>query len=39
MVRVADRFEPDQERHAFYTQKYRRFRDTTTALGALSAAR
>ncbi len=39
MVRVVDRFEPDHERQAFYSRKYRLFRDTTRALGALSAAR
>ena len=39
MVRVASRFEPDHERHAYYSRKYRRFRETSMALGALSAAR
>jgi len=39
MVRVTSRFEPDLERHDFYGRKYRRFRETSMALGTLSAAR
>jgi L-xylulokinase len=39
MVRVTSRFKPDLERHDFYGRKYRRFRETSMALGTLSAAR
>lgn len=38
MVRLVDRFEPDADQHGAYDKKYRRFRDTTRALGALASA-
>lgn len=39
MVRVVDRFEPDHDRHALYSRKYDRFRETSMVLGSLAKAR
>ncbi|PDT82268.1 carbohydrate kinase [Bradyrhizobium sp. Y36] len=39
MVRVVDRFDPEDGRHALYDRKFMRFRETTKALGALFAGR